>query len=296
MNGGLDAVVRPLVGVVGRGVVDADEPVAFGDDLGLLRGDGCFDATLVRTGADGISTVDHLDRHLARLRRSAQLMGIPLEAAPSDQDWRTTVEAVLAAWTSPGEGVMKLVLTHGREFDASAPPYAQVVVAPLGPAIARERQGLHAVTLTRGYPLGVFAGAPWLLGGVKSVSYAVHLAARREAESRGADDALFVTTDGYALEGPTSALVWARDGALLSTRHGDTGVLASITQEVIFENAAAQGMTCGYDVILAADLGGVDGAWLVSSGRGAAPIMRLNGAEQPFDQALHDRVAGFAWG
>lgn len=292
----MSEVRRPVVGVVGRGVVDGDQPVAFGDDLALMRGDGCFDATLVRTGDDGVSTVDHLDRHLARLRRSARIIGIPLDAAPSDEQWRAAVVAVLARWKTPGEGVLKLVLTHGREFDPAAPPHAQVLVAPLGETLVRERLGLHAVTLTRGYPLGVFADAPWLLGGAKTVSYAVHLAARREAEARGADDALFVTTDGYALEGPTSALVWARDGALLSTRHGDTGVLASITQEVIFENAERAGVTCGYDVILAADLPTVDGAWLVSSGRGAAPITRLNGAEQPFDQALHERVVGYAWG
>lgn len=289
-------VRRPLVGVVGRGVVDGDEPVAYGDDLGLLRGDGCFDATLVRTGADGVSTVDHLDRHLARLRRSAQIMGIPPNAAPSDAQWLATVEAVLERWTTPGEAVLKLVLTHGREFDPAAPPYAQVLVAPLGDTIPRERQGLHAVTLSRGYPLGVFADAPWLLGGAKTTSYAVHLAARREAEARGGDDALFVTTDGYALEGPTSALIWARDGALCTTRRDDTGVLASITQEVIFAGAQRDGITCGYDVIHVDDLPSVDAAWLVSSGRGAAPITRLNGADQPFDQALHERVVGYAWG
>lgn len=287
---------RLLIGVVGRGVIDGDEPVAFGDDLGLNRGDGCFDATLVRTRDDGVSTVNHLDRHLARLRHSAQLIGIPLDAAPTDDQWQATVEAVLARWTVPGESVLKLVLTHGREFDPTAPPYAQVLLAPLGSTIPRERLGMHVMTLTRGYPLGVFADAPWLLGGAKTTSYAVHLAARREAEARGGDDALFVTTDGYALEGPTSTLVWARGGGLFTTRHGDTGVLRSITQALIFERAERAGIACSYDLIPAAQLPTVDGAWLVSSGRGAAPIRRLNGAEQPFDQALHERVLGFAWG
>ena len=43
-----------LVAVLGRGIVATAEPIATGDDLGLTRGDGCFDAMrLVRKELDG---------------------------------------------------------------------------------------------------------------------------------------------------------------------------------------------------------------------------------------------------
>ena len=60
-----------VVAVLGRGVVDADEPVVTADDLGLTRGDGCFDSARVLTDAVGTGRVVGLDEHLARLASSA---------------------------------------------------------------------------------------------------------------------------------------------------------------------------------------------------------------------------------
>ncbi len=281
---------QQLVAVLGRGLVEADAPVATADNLGLTRGDGCFEATVVRTDDGGRSVAAHLDEHLRRMTYSADRLGI---TPPPETAWREAVEAVIQRWTTPGEAVLKLVLTRGREY-ADAPPFAVVVLAGLDEWSIAGRSGIGVVTLSRGYPLGVFADAPWLLGGVKSVSYAVNMAAKREAASRGSDDALFVTTDGYALEGPTSALVWAVGGELVSTRRNDTGVLASITQATLFERASAAGITCRYDVIAASALPATDGAWLMSSVRGVAPIRRLDGRDMPYDAGLSARVTRFA--
>lgn len=286
---------KQVVAVLGRGVVEADEPVATADNYGLTRGDGCFEATLVRTAADGVSTVDHLEAHLDRLAHSVACLGI--QGAPERRQWQATIAEVVSRWDTPGEALLKLVLTRGREFVAQAPPHAQVLLTELDAATIAERDGIAVVSLNRGCPLGVFADAPWLLGGVKSVSYAVNMAARREAASRGAADALFVTTDGYALEGPTSALVWAVGGELVSTRVEGTGILASITQATLFQAAAAAGITCRYDVIPAVELPSTDGAWLLSSVRGVAPIRTLDGREMPYDAGLSARVttlAGFS--
>ena len=69
--------VRHLVAVLGRGVVDPDEPVVTADDLGLTRGDGCFDSARVVTDAAGHARVVDLDDHLDHLqtRPAATLAG-----------------------------------------------------------------------------------------------------------------------------------------------------------------------------------------------------------------------------
>ena len=66
------------------------------------------------------------------------------------------------------------------------------------------------VTASLGLPAELRGDAPWLLGGAKTLSYAVNMASQRWAQPAGADDVLWVSTDGYALEAPTSTLVWLR--------------------------------------------------------------------------------------
>ena len=64
-----------VVAVLGRGVVDPGEPVVTADDLGLTRGDGCFDSVRVVTDDTGVARAVDLDDHLARLARSARGAG-----------------------------------------------------------------------------------------------------------------------------------------------------------------------------------------------------------------------------
>ena len=54
------------MGILGVGLVDPAAPLLRADDLGVLRGDGCFETVRVRP--DG--ALDDLDLHLDRLARS----------------------------------------------------------------------------------------------------------------------------------------------------------------------------------------------------------------------------------
>ena len=73
------------------------------------------------------------------------------------------------------------------------------------------------------------AGAPWLLGGVKSTSYAVNMAAELEAQRREADDAVFLASGRIVLEGPVTN-VWWRTGRDLFTPALELGILAGVTR------------------------------------------------------------------
>lgn len=280
-----------LVAVLGVGVLDdPDQAVLCADDLGLTRGDGCFDATRVVTAADGTSHIDHRDAHLARFARSASGLDLPYDA----DAWNALVTEAAEKWTHPGEAVLRVMLTRGREASPGNPVTGILTIAPIHESALAGRTGISVITLDRGHAADTFTEVSWLLGGIKTLSYAINVAAGREAARRGAADALFVSSDGYALEGPRSALLWRIGDRLATTPIEGTGILASITQAAVFEQAAAAGVATSYELITVEDLIRTDGAWMLSAGRLVAPIVQLDAAPLASDAAWTDRVRAWA--
>ena len=173
------------------------------DDSGVDRGDGCFEGCRIQTDAAGRSSVDKLPAHLARMRRSAATLDIPFDEAA----WRSLIDTALDACRTPGEYGLKLVLTRGP---ADGVPTGLLTARTLADSVWQQRRdGLRVITLDRGFTGAAFAEAPWLLGGVKTLSYAVNMAAIREAERRGADDA-DLRQHGRRRSGGTDGVwVWA---------------------------------------------------------------------------------------
>lgn len=283
------ALSRQLVAVLGRGVVPTGEPVATADDLGLVRGDGCFDAMRV-LDRDGRPDVENLDEHLARFGRSAATLGLPFDPA----GWRNLILKAAAAWPLAPEAVLKTVLTRGAESNPSVPTAFLTITELNLDAMRRARAGIGVRLLNRGYASDAFADAPWLLGGVKLLSYAVNGAAKRAAEASGDDDALFVSADGYALEGPTSAVIVRQGDRLVTTPTGATGILDSITGRQVFARAAGAGVDTAQELIPVTDLFDAHGVWLASSIRGVCPVRRLDGRTLSVDEDWNARLA--AWG
>ncbi len=296
-QGAMGAMGSHLVAVMGQGVVGPDQPVIHPDDLGFARGDGCFDSARVVCDDTGARVVN-LDEHLDRLERSAGQLDID---GPARSQWQELVDQALAAWTTPGEATIKFVLTRGREWDREAGPLALLTISEKPAATVRTSstggqitRGLHAITLSTGRPSDAFRDAPWLLGGVKTLSYVINVAAAREARKRGADDAVFVTTDGYALDGPTSGLVVVTNGVLRTAPAGDTGILASVTVDEVMAAAECDQMPTRVELVPVEDLFTADGVWLVSSSRGPSPIVELDGRPLSVDPELTAQIARYA--
>jgi 4-amino-4-deoxychorismate lyase len=244
-------------------------------DLGATRGDGVFETITVVDGRP-----QALEAHLARLGRSADMLDLP---APDLDAWRRAVDAVCAELDPVHEAFAKTVMTRGVE--GSGRPTGWVYAAPSPDSTAAREQGIAVVTLDRGYRHDVARTSPWLLQGAKTLSYGLNMAAGREAERRGADDVVFISTDGYVLEGPKSNLIMLVDGRLVTPRT-DIGILPGTTQADVFRFAEDRGIATSYELITLADLRGADGLWLVSSVRQAAPIRLVNGVEQAMDLEL----------
>ena len=244
----------------GRGVVDPDEPVLHADDEALLRGRAAFETMRVYGGRPF-----RLDEHLERLAGSAARIGLePLDGA----ELRALAEAALAR-AGEREAVLRLLWTPGRE---GGTPVALALVSSLPPHFDgwRER-GIRLISL-----LGVKAEAPWLLGGVKSTSYAVNMAAEAEAQRRGADDALFVDADGIVLEGPVTNAWWRR-GSTLFTPALELGILAGVTRAVLLELAPGLGYAVEEGTFPLADMAAAEEAFTSSSVREILPVVELDG-------------------
>ena len=255
--------------------IDPSAPALSVGELSTQRGDGIFESIGVVAGH-----AQEVAAHLERLAHSASLCDLP---APHLGQWRQAIEVAAAHCPPDGEGVIKLILSRGVEHGPA--PTAWVTAAQAADNSAPRERGVRVVTLDRGYAIDAPARAPWLLLGAKTLSYAVNMAAIREARRRGADDAVFVSSDGFVLEAPTASLV-LRIGDRFITPAPNGGILHGTTQLSLFEHLAELGHETAYETIPVAALQRADAAWLLSSVRLAAPISAIDGVEIPIDREL----------
>jgi 4-amino-4-deoxychorismate lyase len=264
-------------------------------DLGATRGDGVFETISVGNGH-----LQALEPHLARFAHSAAMLDLPV---PDAEQWRRAIREVAGRLVSRAgvpvdEGFVKIVLTRGLEavsgshLPGAAAPTAWALAAVAPDHSRARREGIRIVLLDRGYRHDIAQTAPWLLAGAKTLSYAVNRSVFREAARRGAEDALFLSSDGYLLEGAVSNLVLKRGDTLLTPRT-DLGILAGTTQADMFGWAAGRGFATEYALLTVDDVASADAAWLVSSGRHAAPIRSVDGVDRAIDAALTSEVNAF---
>ncbi|GGH43446.1 aminodeoxychorismate lyase [Microbacterium album] len=259
-------------------VIDPDAPALSVGELSTQRGDGIFETIGVVDGHP-----QEVQAHLERLAHSARLCDLP---EPNLAQWRAAV-ARAAAECPPGESAIKLILSRGVERVRTGlqGPTAWVTASPAADQTAARTEGVRVVTLDRGIDGGASARAPWLLLGAKTLSYAVNMAALREAHRRGASDAIFLTSDGYVLEAPTASVILRR-GDTFVTPEPTGGILHGTTQLSVFDWLEREGHSTGYEHLPAAALADADGLWLVSSVRLAAPVTHVDGADLPVDREL----------
>ena len=259
-------------------VRDPAEPILFADELAAVRGDGVFETLLVRDGGACLT-----EAHLRRLISSAAMLDLP---EPDLGLWRSAIGVAVDEWASrtTADGALRLVYSRGRETGSD--PTAYLMINPVLPrAAAARREGVSAVLLERGLQASGVDAMPWLLAGAKTLSYAVNMAALRHAAERGYDEVVFVSSDGFILEGPRSTVVIATAGAdgrpCLLTPPPWYPILRGTTQQALFNIARSQGYDCDYQALRSADLYAAQGVWLVSSITLAARVHTLDGRPRP---------------
>lgn len=236
-------------------------------DRGFTLADGLFETMLLRHGR-----IFRLARHLARLHHGARVLRIALPDDIGRRLERTTDEA---ARVRDGAAI-RLTVSRGVGGQGLAPrtsaaPTVVVAANPLPsfPSAVYER-GLSAITASARRDEGA------LTTGVKSLAYTETVVALMRAHDEGADEALFLDTEGHVSEASTSNVFICCDGALV-TPPLSCGVLPGITRQAIIELAATLGVQVGERPVDPRALAGADEAFLTSSLRGVAPLVRVDG-------------------
>ena len=269
----------PLTALLDGSLLPPEAPLLRPDDLGVLRGEGVFETTLV---VDGVAR--DLDDHLARLAISAEMTGL---VVPAPDRWRVGVDALVDAWTGDNQMVLRLVVSRGPE--SAVEPVCYLLGGRLSAVSRRQRtDGVRVLLLDRGFTARSAADAPWLLAGAKTLSYGVNMAALRYAAANDADDVIFLGSDGAVLEAPTASVVVA-NGHTLSTPPRD-GILDGITVRRLFRAARDAGWSTTTQVLTRADLHAAAGVWLVSSARLLAPVISIEGAPRE-NHGLTEEIA-----
>jgi branched-chain amino acid aminotransferase len=225
----------PTAGIAwvdGRVLPAADATVPLLDE-GLLRGDGVFEAMLVRGGRTHAA-----EAHLTRMQRSAAALDLP---AP---DVRQVVTDLLIAW-GERDGVLRLIVTRGG------------TVRGILTAAPRIESCSLAVVET-----------PWrtAITGIKTLSYAANQWAARRAREQDADDALLVEA-GRVLELPTGSIGLVHDGRVSSPDPARLPILDSVTVRALAELVDVERTTPTLD-----DVRRADEAFVLSATRPVVPV------------------------
>lgn len=221
-------------------------------DRGFTLGDGAFETMRSRDGR-----IHRLDAHLARLRAALQKLRIP---EPPD------LEARLLAAAGPGERALRLTVTRGPAAHGLVPrgEVEPTVVVTSGP-IPPPPPALTAIVAT-GRKNERAAGA-----GLKLLGYAEAVLALWEAHDAGADEALFLDTEGHLAEATASNLFLVHGGRVRTPPIG-CGVLPGVTRDSVIELGGAT-----EEILWPDDLAGADEAFLTSTLRGVVPLVAVGG-------------------
>ncbi len=241
-------------------------PSAF--DYGFLLGFGLFETMRSYGGY-----IFRLERHLARLMKSAEVLGIAPRLGGFDLG--DACYQVLRA-NGLGDARIRLTVSAGAGDIVPDPatcrePTVFIVARKLTPPPDAAYQRGYAVVVS-----SVRRNSRSLSSRHKSTSWLENVLARSEARAAGADEALLFNERGMAVECSASNIFVVRNG-VLCTPPVESGALPGVTREVVLELAQGLGIRStvtdlGFEELLRAEE-----AFLTSSIIEVMPLTQVEG-------------------
>jgi len=264
------AAIHPIVYLNGSFVPAAEAAVSV-FDRGFLVADGIFETFYATEGAP-----IELDRHLARLQRSAAY--IRLRRVPSSETLAAALEGVLAhnGLADPASGpevALRLTVSRGAELDG--PPTVTAFARALTAGHLRKRtDGVIGFVL----PHSRAAQSPELANH-KTLAYLASalgqiMLAELTPDPRA--EGFFADGDGALLEG-TSSNLFVVEGDRLVTPPVSDGLLPGTSRAEVLQLASGCGLQVAEERVPRARLLAADEAFITSSTLRVAPLVSLDG-------------------
>ena len=237
-------------------------------DHGFLYGYGLFETMRAYEGH-----IFRLDRHLTRLRCSAESLGLRSKLDAFDLE-NACVETLQA--NKLKDARVRLTITAGEGDmtpDLNTCSNLTVLVAarnfvPLPPE--RYEQGFKAALSF----LRRDSQSP--LSRLKCTCYVSNILARMEAKAAGCDEAIMLNELGYIAEGSTANIFLVSEGEL-STPSLESGILPGITREVVLEIARDLNIKTVERQVEMGELSRAEEVFVTNSIIEVMPLTRLNG-------------------
>jgi len=276
------------VSVNGR-VSDQGHAVISVFDHGFLYGEGVYETLRTYNGQSFL-----FERHMQRLRKSANMLALTIPLSDRDIDARFK-ETIRAAGIEEGrEAYIRILVTRGigeLTYDLAACPEPSIVVI-VKPNIDPPREvfekgvTVSLVDVVRNHPGSV---NPL----IKSNNLLNNALAMQQAFRKGGFAGVMRNYKGELAECTQSNLFIVKNGVAL-TPPVDAGLLPGITRAFLFEVGAEAGIAVKEAVLRDADLFGADESFLTSTTREVVPIVQVDertvgsGVPGPITRALLD--------
>lgn len=250
-------------------VVPAEQAHVSAYDHGFLYGDGVYET--LRT-YEGIPFL--LDRHIARLHRSAERIRIASSLIPVDpgEEIRRTL---LASGNS--ESLIRLVLTRGvGPFGYSPdicprPSFLVYVEDFIRPSESLYEKGVTAtIASVRRNP------STALDPHIKSINLLNNILAALDAHERGVDEAILLNIAGNVAEGSNTNVFCVRGDRVL-TPPLSAGLLEGLTRDYLFSVCRGAGVPCEEQDLTRGDLLSADECFITSTTREIVPVVSIDG-------------------
>ena len=235
-------------------------------DRGFLYGDSVYEVVRTYRGR-----VFELERHLARMERTAGRIGLAL---PPREKLVGEIQRTLDA-AQNAESYVRIIVTRGTgQFGLGAHLSDEhrlvIIVRPLQPPDeAVYARGLcMAIAKTRRNPPQALDPA------LKTGNYLNNILALREAHDAGADDAILLDLQGRVTEGTTSNVFFVQRGVLITPPLG-LGMLEGVTRAVAMEVARGEGLMVREEPHGPEALAAADEVFLSSTLREIMPVTSL---------------------